>query len=82
MSGILNCGRETGLSDATAWRCPKAFGVGLSQRVAVGDQSSVSSAGGSPKKRMAVVRKAVDTQEYESCQQHDMDVDVDEARRN
>ena len=41
--------------------------------------SSVSGAGSSQKKRKAVVQKeSADTQEYESCQQNDMDVDMDE----
>ena len=37
----------------------------------------MSSAGGSQKKRKAVVRKeSADTQEYESCHQSDMDEDA------
>ena len=42
------------------------------------DQSSVSSAGASQKQRTTVVRKeSVETQEYVSCQ--DMEVDSDES---
>ena len=73
-------------------RClePKALKVKLhlpdtgavaDQRTALRDHSSVSSAVGSQKKRKAVVRKeSADTQEYEPCQQNDMDVDMDENK--
>ena len=40
----------------------------------------MSSAGGLQKKRKAVVRKeSADTQQYESCQQNDMEVGRDES---
>ena len=56
---------------------PREFGVGLYQGASEGDPSSVSSAG-TQKKETAVVRKeSADTQEYESCQLNDMDVDMD-----
>ena len=55
--------------------------VGLNQRVLLGDQSSVSCAGGAQKKRKAVVRKeSADAQEYERGQRNDMDVDADEDK--
>ena len=41
----------------------------------------MSSAGGSQKKRKAEVPKeSADTHEYESCQQNDVDVDMDEKK--
>ena len=40
----------------------------------------MSSAGGSQKKRRTVVRKeSAETQEHESCQKNDMEVDKDEG---
>ena len=47
----------------------------------MGDQGSVCSAQGSQKGRKAVVwKESSDTQECESCQHYDMDVDMDENR--
>ena len=44
------------------------LGVGVVQRVPVGDQRSMNSVGGSEKKRKAAVRKeSAETQEYEAC---------------
>ena len=44
-------------------------------------QSSMSSAGGSQKWRKAAVWKdSAETQEHESCQHNDMEVDIDENR--
>ena len=43
------------------------LGVGVGQRVSLGNQSSISSGGGSQKKRKEAVRKeSAETQEYES----------------
>ena len=54
---------------------------GLNQRASLGDQISVSGAGGSQKKRKAVVRgESADTKEYESFQLKGMEVDRDEHR--
>ena len=50
-------------------------GVGVNREGWVGDQMSMSSGGGSRKKRKAVVRKgSADTKEYGSCQQNEMEV--------
>ena len=77
MSGFQNSGGETGLSDATASRCPKALGVGLSQ----GRGSKFcEQCWRFAEKEDGSGAEGVDTREYESCQQQDMD--VDEARRN
>ena len=57
------------------------LGVGVDQRASLGDQSSMSSAGGSQIKKKAEVRKeSADAQECASCQQNDMDVDRDENK--
>ena len=77
VSGIQSPEGETGLAGTRGRRCPREFLVGLYQRGFEGDQSSVSSAG-TQKKGTAVVRKeSADTQDYESCQLNDMDVDMD-----
>ena len=56
-------------------------GAVVDQRTSLRDHSSVSSAGSSRKKRKAVVRKeSADTQEYDPCQQNDMDVDMVENK--
>ena len=53
-----------------------AGGVGVNWKGPCGDQS----AGASQKKRNAVVRtESVETKEYESCQQNDVEVDRDES---
>ena len=55
-------------------------GLGL-KRASLGDQCSVSSAGGTQKTWKAVVRTvSADTQEYELCQLNDMDVVVVEDK--
>ena len=55
-------------------------GVGVNRKGRVERRSSMSSAGGSQKRRKSVVREeSADTQEYESCQQSDMEVDRDEG---
>ena len=59
------------------------LGVGVDERASFGDQSSMSSTGGWQKKRKAVVRKeSAHTQEYESCQQIDMEVDRGEDKED
>ena len=79
MPEIQSSKGEAGLAGTAERRCPDALGVGLNQRASLGDQSSVSSAGGAQKKRKAVVRRvSADTQECESCQQNDVDVDKEE----
>ena len=57
---------------------PRELRVPLDQRTSIGDQRSVG-IGARRRKRKAVVRKeSADTQEQESCQLNDMDVDMDE----
>ena len=71
---------EAGFAGKTEPRYPKVLGVGLGRR-AEGDQGFVSSAGGSLTKRKAVVRtESSDTQEYESCQLNDVEVDMFENK--
>ena len=61
--GLAGIGRGTSLRE---------LGVGL-KRASLGDQCSVSSAGGTQKTWKAVVQKeSADTQEYESCQLNDV----------
>ena len=74
MSGIQSSEGEGGLAGTAEWRCPWELAVGLNQRAAARDQSSVSSTGGSQKKRKTLRRESADTQEHESCQLNDMDV--------
>ena len=71
----------------TEWRClvenkDDQVGVVVDRSASLGDQSSVSiTAGSSQKMKKTVVRKELaDTQEYESCLQTDMDVDMDENK--
>ena len=76
MSEIQGSEGEAGFVGTTGWRCPQEVGVELNQRTSEGYQSFVSGAGGTQKKRKAVVRKvSADTQKYESCQLSDMVMD-------
>ena len=59
---------------------PGEPGDAVERMGSLGDQSSMSSAGCSQKKRKAAVRKeSAETQEYESCQQNGTEVDRDEG---
>ena len=51
----------------------REFGVGLGRGASEGNQSSVSSARGSQKRKALVRKESADTQEYESCQLNDVD---------
>ena len=74
MSEIRSSEGEAGLAGATVRRCSKELAVGSS----AGDQG-----GFAEKKMEAVVRKgSAETQEYESCQLSDMDVDMDENKED
>ena len=67
VSGNQGLGEEAGF-DGREQLCPGEPGVGVDQRASLGDRCSMSSAGGSQKKRNAVVRKELaDTQECEAC---------------
>ena len=56
-------------------------GLVLTRGLRLGHQSSASSTGGSQKKRKAAIRKeSASTQQHESCQQNDMEVDMEENK--
>ena len=81
MSGAESSADEAALAGATEQRCPKELPVDSDWRATEGDQVSGCSAGGSQKKRKAVLRReSADTQEYESCQRNDVDVDMCENK--
>ena len=55
-------------------------GIGVNRKSSLGDHSSMTSAGDLQKKRKAVVQKEfADTQEYESRQQNDVEVDLNKS---
>ena len=83
VSGAQRSEGEAGLAGLTGRRCFREFGVGFDQRASEWGQSSVSkAAAGSQKKRKATVRKeSADTQECVSCQLNELEVDMDENKK-
>ena len=80
MSGIQRSDGEIWTRGNCEGTSPRELGVGL-KRASLGDQCSVSSAGGTQKTWKAVVRReSADTQEYDSCQLNDMNVVVVEDK--
>ena len=67
-------------SEGEAWYAGE-LGVGVGQKVSLGDQNNMNSAGGYQKERDAAVRKeSAEMQENESCQHNDMEVDRDKGK--
>ena len=57
---------------------PRELRVPLDQRTSIGDQRSVGIELAEEKRKAVVRKESADTQEQESCQLNDMDVDMDE----